>query len=403
MHTKIFDKFIVIAFTMSLLVSYIANEVYFVPHVLIIIPSFYYLSKKEIKFSVGNYLLLAFLLWSVVTILVSPYSHNIFKEILQLKYMALGLIGIAAYQNAFKRDLISLRLIKILLVLFLVFLMLGNISGIIALFTGFNPLRFKGASDYNRATGMFGMAITYGNAISYLCAMFVAGFFKWSDIKKIVPWWLYLLSFCSSLAGMYFSYTRGGLVAFFAAVAFLLFVKSKKLFVISSIVVFALAAGIYVKTNSNSRLFQPLNSESNMIRVSLYKAAWNGFLERPVFGLGYKKFEPQSTRLKADYDLDFKKFGGHAHNNYLEMLSGTGAIGLILFVLFQIFWLLETLKRDGFIGIFLPSFIVSFMVSGLFQNTITDSENIFTAMFLYSLSYVTAGVLSDTRKDQTIS
>ena len=49
----------------------------------------------------------------------------------------------------------------------------------------------------------------------------------------------------------------------------------------------------------------------------------------------------------------------------------------------------ETYKRDDLLGKVLLPFVVSFSISGLFQNTINDGENMFVIMFLYSLTQAT--------------
>lgn len=66
-------------------------------------------------------------------------------------------------------------------------------------------------------------------------------------------------------------------------------------------------------------------------RLIVWKVAWEIFLDHPLFGVGLH----DSHRL---YDAYYTKFGiekslivGHAHNEFLEILSGSGIIGFILY------------------------------------------------------------------------
>jgi O-antigen ligase len=93
-----------------------------------------------------------------------------------------------------------------------------------------------------------------------------------------------------------------------------------------------------------------------------------------------------STDLKKKYHIEAEYFGGHAHSNYFEMLASTGIIGFLLFVFWQICWLIEMLKRDDLLAKLGVGFLAVFVVGGLTQATFTLGANLFFIMPAYALT-----------------
>jgi len=211
-------------------------------------------------------------------------------------------------------------------------------------------------------------------------------------VKEFVNYRLLVIAWIISLVGMYLSYTRGAIIAFVVSLPFFFYKKSKKIFYSTTVVGFLgilivvglIATKTFSYTNGDSRIFQSLTSDSNMIRVSQYKAAVYGFLEHPLFGLGYRNFEPHSVAIKLKYDLPFKDFGGHAHNNFLEFLAGTGLLGFIFVMAFFVLWIYEIYKSNNqFAPVFL-ALAVAIVIAGQFQCTMMDGENMHVIMFAYA-------------------
>ncbi|MCK5884157.1 MAG: O-antigen ligase family protein, partial [Bacteriovoracaceae bacterium] len=362
-------------------------------HIFIFIPSLYFTYKAwkegQLDISGSRIALLLLVLFGVISVIAAPDIANKFKGIGKLKYFLIGVLGIYAYRSCLEDKLRSDK-VRLILNIFMVSVSIATISGIIGLYTGHNPLRFRAATDEWRATGMYGMAITYGYGIQFACILFCGLLLYRKKIEKFINTKLLIFATVISLAGLYLSYTRGAMVGFLVAVPFLLYGKSKKLFfsaLIMGMIVVALVVGAIVSgKGGNSRIFQALDSESNMIRISQYRAAWHGFKENPLTGLGYRNFEPHSVALKEKYGLGYLSFRGHAHNNFLEILAGTGIFGFVAVVAFVLFWFIETFRRKDIIGMVVPAFVVAFVVSGLFQNTMMDSENMYLIMSVYALS-----------------
>ncbi|RYZ75175.1 MAG: O-antigen ligase domain-containing protein, partial [Proteobacteria bacterium] len=82
-----------------------------------------------------------------------------------------------------------------------------------------------------------------------------------------------------------------------------------------------------------TRLFSLFNFQytSNSERIFLWRANLEMFRDYPILGVGNTENEARAkeyvTRLGNP-----EAFTGHAHNNYIQMLSGTGAVGFTLWM-----------------------------------------------------------------------
>ena len=73
-------------------------------------------------------------------------------------------------------------------------------------------------------------------------------------------------------------------------------------------------------------------------RISLYRAGWNMFLERPFLGWGTHSMEAELARRMDDFRQESFVF----HNSYLEVVVEHGLMGLALYM-----WVLFDLFRAG--------------------------------------------------------
>ena len=145
--------------------------------------------------------------------------------------------------------------------------------------------------------------------------------------------------------------------------------------------------GIGVVSNDKVReTFTSLDRmESVRQRISFFHTAWKAFEEKPVLGYGYRNFEPHVVSIKKQHGIALENHGGHAHNNFLEHLASTGFVGAVSFLLFSLLWLVNSYKREDVVGKITFPIVVSFIVSGMFQYTFGDGENMFFIMLLWAL------------------
>lgn len=62
-------------------------------------------------------------------------------------------------------------------------------------------------------------------------------------------------------------------------------------------------------------------------RLDLWRANWELFKLRPLTGVGLRQNNPLGAALVQSWHPGESIFTGHAHNNFLEMLAGTGLLG----------------------------------------------------------------------------
>ena len=379
------------------LFSFVSLSATALSHILIVLPGVYFLFKaykdKKLNFSKSSWSLLGIIIVAIFSILNAPDISNKLKMIFKLKYLMLGLLAIYPLRELFKT--LKQKQVSTMVKVFLILLAIGNIVGIYALFTQYHPLRMKAASDPWRAAGMYGMAITYGYGLELIFILLVGVAWKLRGrVSTLVNPWIFWVCFLSTTLGFYYSFTRGATLAFIFSLPFLFIKTHKKIFWAVSIAGVVLVLTIVsivwnAKDDGQNRFLLSAKNECNLIRLSQYEAAVKGWVEKPLLGWGYRNFEPNAYDIKKRNNIDFADFYGHAHNNYLEFLVSTGTLGFLGLVLFVLFWLWEVFQRSDDLGFILVPFVVSFAISGLFQNTINDGENMFVIMFLYSVTQAT--------------
>ncbi len=375
------------------LFSFVSLSATDLSHILIIIPAAYYFYKeiknRELRIEKSSWALLGMILIGVLSILNAPDISNKLRMIFKLKYLMIGFLAIFPLRELFK--IVEMKDASKMVKVFLILLAIGNIAGIYALFSQYHPLRLKPASDPWRAAGMYGMAITYGYGVELILILMTAA--AWLLKKRVALFinpYIFWISYLTTIMGFYYAFARGAMLAFIFSIPFLFIKTSKKLFlglslsgIAGMIVVLAL---VWNGKDNGNRFLLKAKTKSNMIRLSQYEAAVKGWLEKPLLGWGYRNFEPNAYDIKKRNSIDFADFYGHAHNNYLEYLASMGIFGFISIILFVFFWFMEVYKRNDDFGFILIPFVISFSISGLFQNTINDGENMFVIMFFYSLT-----------------
>ena len=83
------------------------------------------------------------------------------------------------------------------------------------------------------------------------------------------------------------------------------------------------------------------NSMGIRDRILLWEANLDYFKHRPLTGIGWLKTQEMSEFYFKEKDPENYKsyFWGHAHNNFFEMLGGTGVLGTLAFLIWSVFTL----------------------------------------------------------------
>ena len=278
-----------------------------------------------------------------------------------------------------------------------------TVTGIYAVKTGNHPLIEMSAKRVaeQRVGGISGSVMTYAYTIQFLVLLGVSAMFSRGDARqwiesmtprKWLSWGIVGVMLMTFLIGAYLSLSRGAILGCVCGgLALLCLLRSGWLWGLA--IIFAVFVGFYTfkkEPRLKKRLDRPLKMET--VRLSQWKAATLTFLDHPMFGVGHRQFEKQAVELKKKYRMPMDHrgkefFKGHAHNNILEAFASTGMIGGLAFLAFCFAWMHE-MFRSTHTKIFFIPVLVAFLVSGLFENTFTDSEVLNSILLLYLISQV---------------
>ncbi|WP_374079901.1 O-antigen ligase family protein [Bdellovibrio bacteriovorus] len=205
------------------------------------------------------------------------------------------------------------------------------------------------------------------------------------------------------------TYSRSSWAGSVAAFIFALFYARNKTLKISALI---LTTTMFILLLVNAfgvkdRLLYTLDmsaSGAQEMRMTAWKVNWQIFLDHPLFGVGFA----ENARLYPEY---YRKLGfnadfivGNAHNQYLEILSGAGALGLLsymgIFITAYIFFhhsykITNNLNRKR-IALSALLIIVALMVSSLTDTPMRlhESRNYLMILLGVSLGYLSNNTVS---------
>ena len=202
------------------------------------------------------------------------------------------------------------------------------------------------------------------NALSMRLAF--AAFLIWL-LPERFNWPLRLFGIFLVAYGMYISGSRKGIVLA-AALLILVFMnhiiklsKTKLILyatviIVSGIAFYGVITEFAVKYGTNivaiDRTFKALSGQDKSFkdRLSLIKVGFKLWRESPIFGHGFDQFAILS------------RFGGYAHNNYIELAVSGGLIALLLFYSLHIIILRNAMKQSFAFGLRLMIFMAAIIL-----------------------------------------
>lgn len=324
---------------------------------------------------------------SVVFILSVGLNHDSiarpWKNIFKVKYYVLGALSVIPFSYYFKSYLSPekrIQILKKLLWTLFICSSLATLSGLIGYFTGFNPLRMAEVST-QRNGGLFGMVMTYGHSIAWLSLLCVSLCFHTEKIKGVISRsWLGFFTLVF-LLGLFTSHVRGAWISFFVGCLAI----NKK---VTAVLLLLCCLGVALMSFKDPNFIQTqiVRRGSNQERIGCWLGALAALKEKPILGYGYLNYEPHSQEIKQKYHLPEADFGGHAHNDLLEILATSGILGGLFFLGWIIFWFKEVWARKDLVTQLVIPIVFGFLASGLTQVTFNDGENAFFLMLVYALS-----------------
>lgn len=350
--------------------------------VLFAIPLAYYIfiaiREKNVQLPKSAYWLIAF---SIIALISLVINYNIVpnpsKNFGKLKYFLYGFGGILVFR--YWQNEATDKAKKIITYTFFLGVIVAGLYGAYEVLIN-GRHRVKGLTNT--------MRYGYGSAmilLTFLSALLHRDKIKgWFDAKWGV------VAFAIGLLGMYLSYTRGGFLGFLFGLPFVFyFYRPKVGYYLGGIALLCGLSLVAIYSSSTLRFkirgFSS-NKSSDTQRLSQWQAGLIATKEKPFLGWGYSNFHTQLKRIKVENDLANKEYDdAHSHNLFLEISSGTGIIGLLLFLGWLITWAYEAWSAGGLVRAMVIPFGVSFVISSQFEVTF-DANNASMIFFLYALS-----------------
>ena len=299
-----------------------------------------------------------------IYIVVNSYlTENNFRSlqsaISQIRFLILALAIGFFFQ--FNVKALNKLILTIGLIIFFV-----SIDTIYQYFFGHDIFGIEPSYDTNpyRLSGPFGKELIVGGYISFLSAPVISYCFlnlnKSFNLKIFILLFLYsqlfLQFYCPERECLYFFYCCN---IFFL----LFFIDKKKIILISSLLIITLFSMYTLNQNVKSRINNfifDLKNFENSNHARLFSSAYNIWKDSKISGVGLKNYRIICDESQIDKLTDKQTLcSTHPHNIYLEFLSETGLIGLILFSIFIINFLifikkhfkkLDNIRKSIFIG-----------------------------------------------------
>ncbi|MEM9282990.1 MAG: O-antigen ligase family protein [Verrucomicrobiota bacterium] len=352
-------------------------------------------SVKRLRAS--TWFLLAFALVSVISVVVNWETHAApVSAIKKLRYLLIVVL-LLIYSEYRSRAFASIKYRTACNLVWWTVLVVASVFGIVQYIWRSELTLISGVGYVGRVSGFYGQVTTFAYTLQFSVVALGILFFEKATFLRLskVPWiWVVPVGLLSGIT-QYFAYSRGALLAVVVSVFFYLLL-SKRWLMIGIMVLLGVAVGTVSYNDPRGSSETPRYfSFTDPVRVNQWRLAALTTLDNPLLGVGYKNFETQSIELKELYNqpYDIVKEEGpvhlqlHAHNNYLEAFAATGLIGGFLFAGFCFFWWREVSENREQRKYWWP-LILTFLVSGLFENTFYDSEVMSCILLIYVCSQI---------------
>ncbi|WP_022851605.1 O-antigen ligase family protein [Limisalsivibrio acetivorans] len=237
-----------------------------------------------------------------------------------------------------------------------------------------------------RAEGFYSHPLTFANVLTILITMNAVLILRkgWNDKKELAYLMVTVLLMFAAVLASGSRMPILTLAAIFPVIA-VATLRWKGL-ALSIIVLAAGVVAIYFSPSMKQRFIWSLSQDlsdgmtSFGNRLELWKASWEMFKDRPLFGVGYKNF----SKVVRDYLTQDVYSVAHAHNAYIQHIVLHGIVGfasLLAFLGLIIKRVFGVVNRSPyhFASLFI---LAAFLICGLTENTLSDSEVAMFCMFL---------------------
>ena len=225
----------------------------------------------------------------------------------------------------------------------------------------------------SRGWGFGGNSLHLSSILSVMIPIVLVAIFDDSIDSKIKK--ICMIALPCMILGVLAGKSRGSWLTLCIVVPIIMAIysfKSKK--ILMSFFVAVLCLGVFFGTSdAYKKRFTSITNvstdNSNLARISMWKACKNIIIDYPVAGVGLGQF---GDVYQTKYYLDnrFKHFN-HCHNNILKIWTETGTIGVIGFIGMSLFILISNfnnwIKERNPYFLIIWSGWLSFMIFGMFD------------------------------------
>ena len=297
-----------------------------------------------------------------------------------------------------------LRTRKDWMIFFSIFVVGSVLVSLFAIYQKFGPV------EIFRVSSMVGSPAFLA---SYLLLVVFLGLILAFKTQKPLLRYVYLLSVVLNSVVIYFTATRGvilaGIVGVMLFSLFYIFVKQntvkrsllRKFALMVFIVAVILSVAFwtfkdtdFIRQNRVFTRFATMFSDPSVtFRLVIWEMAWDGVKERPVLGWGQENFMVVYTKYfnPEVYGLDV--WADRVHNIVLDWLTNAGFLGLFFYlsIFGAVFWSLWLVLRRELIstaeGITITTALVAYFIQNLFIFDTISTYIIFFALLAYVDSY----------------
>lgn len=260
-------------------------------------------------------------------------------------------------------------------------------------------------TDTLRAGGFFSNPMTFAHSFQFFVLMSLASILvKFFSIfsknqnrlrdKKFV---LHALLFGVSVVTVFLTMTRGVWLGVLAAIGLGLILHFRKKAWKSILVLITICILTFIMSPSlQDRFIQTLHPSHSYDseRLVLWKTNWSIFLESPWFGIGYGENKRLLRHYYDKYGVPEMQFEGHAHNQYLHFLAGTGIFGLAAYLVLYVYFIflgaslylnkkVKTPERIIALGSFMG--LVCFLIGGVVESNFQHAKLKYMLVMIWAL------------------
>lgn len=194
-----------------------------------------------------------------------------------------------------------------------------------------------------RVGGFFSNPMVYAQSLVLFVSVLWGIFLR--DWKNKIQDRLFVVVLILTTLNVVLTFTRGVWIALFFSIligAFLVNWKMGLKTLVAGLISLGLAFAFVSPVRE--RMLQAFDSKKSYDseRVVVWQTNLKIFFENPLLGIGYGENKRRLREYYDRYGVPAGQFEGHAHNQYLHFMAGTGVLGLVAYLLLNGFFLISS-------------------------------------------------------------